>query len=218
MKIWGRRLWELAYRTKSNDQVTYGMRLWLRDRLREIEEHLVAFLRVMTSRVKYGIDVLMPGYTHLQRAQPIRRSRWILSYGSAFVTHLERLRDVIKRVDCSPLGLGALVGNPFDIDRDAIVEDLGFDGTINNSMATVADRDFVLEALQWSANLMQHILRGSEDLILYSTAEFGFVRVADAYSTGTSLMPQNKNSDYLELFHGKSGGVFGQMAGLMMSA
>lgn len=107
VKIWGRRLWEVAYRMKSNDQVTYGMRLWLRDRLREIEEHLVAFLRVMTSRVKYGIDVLMPGYTHLQRAQPIRRSRWILSYGPAFVTHLERLRDVIKRVDCSPLGLGS---------------------------------------------------------------------------------------------------------------
>ncbi|ERF76041.1 hypothetical protein EPUS_01374 [Endocarpon pusillum Z07020] len=169
------------------------MRLWLRDRWCEIEEQPVAFLRVMTARVKYEIDVLMPGYTHLRRAQSIRWSHWIFNYGSAFVTDLERLREFIKRIDRSPLGSGTLVGNLFGIDRDAIAKNLGFDGTINNSMAAIVDRDFVVEALQWSATLMQRILRGAEDLILYSTAKFGFVRLADAYSTGSNLMPQRRN-------------------------
>jgi argininosuccinate lyase len=141
----------------------------------------------------------------------------LFSYGAAFATDLERLREVTKRVNRSPLGSGALVGNPFGIDRDAMAKELGFEGIINNSMAAVADRDFVVETLQWGANLMQHISRWAEDLILYSTAEFGFVRLADAYSTGSSLMPQKKNPDSLELLRGKSGRVFGQMAGLMMS-
>ena len=200
-----------------NDQVGTGMRLWLRDRLRAIEKELVAFLQVMTSRAQSEIDILMPGYTHLQRAQPVRWSHWILSYGTVFSSDLDRLRQVIRRVNCSPLGSGAIVGNPFGIDREAIAKELAFDGVINNSMAAVADRDFVVETLQWAATTMQHISRWAEDLILYSTAEFGFVRLADAYSTGSSLMPQKKNPDSLELLRGKSGRVFGQMAGLMMS-
>ncbi|KIV85675.1 argininosuccinate lyase [Exophiala sideris] len=200
-----------------NDQVGTGMRLWLRDQLREMEEHLISLLRVTTSRAKSEISALMPGYTHLQRAQPIRWSHWLLSYGSVFTSDLERLREVIKRVNRSPLGSGALVGNPFGIDREAMAKELGFEGIINNSMAAVADRDFVVETLQWAATLMQHISRWAEDLILYSTAEFGFVRLADAYSTGSSLMPQKKNPDSLELLRGKSGRVFGYMAGLMMS-
>ena len=199
-----------------NDQVGTGMRLWLRDQLREIEQHVVAFLRVVTSRAQSEIDVLMPGYTHLQRAQPIRWSHWLLSYGTFFATDLERLRQVIKRVNRSPLGAGAIVGNPFGIDREAMAKELGFEGIINNSMAAVADRDFVVETLQWGAIIMQHVSRLAEDLILYSTAEFGFVKLADAYSTGSSLMPQKKNPDSLELLRGKSGRVFGQMAGLMM--
>lgn len=201
-----------------NDQVATGMRLWLRDRLHEIEGYLVALLRVTTSRARSEIDVLMPGYTHLQRAQPIRWSHWLLSYGTTFASDLERLREVIRRVNRSPLGSGALVGNPFGIDRDAIAAELDFtSGLIHNSMAAVADRDFVVETLQWAATLMQHISRWSEDLILYSTAEFGFLRLADAYSTGSSLMPQKKNPDSLELLRGKSGRVFGHMAGLMMT-
>lgn len=200
-----------------NDQVATGMRLWLRDKLREMEQHLVALLRVTTSRAKSEISALMPGYTHLQRAQPIRWSHWLLSYGSVFTADLERLREVIKRVNRSPLGSGALVGNPFGIDRKAMAKELGFEGIINNSMAAVADRDFVVETLQWAATLMQHVSRWAEDLIIYSTAEFGFVRLADAYSTGSSLMPQKKNPDSLELLRGKSGRVFGYMAGLMMS-
>jgi argininosuccinate lyase len=200
-----------------NDQVGTGMRLWLRDQLREIEQHLISLLRVTTSRAQSEISALMPGYTHLQRAQPIRWSHWLLSYGTVFTSDLERLREVIKRVNRSPLGSGALVGNPFGIDREAMAKELGFESIINNSMAAVADRDFVVETLQWAATLMQHISRWAEDLILYSTAEFGFVRLADAYSTGSSLMPQKKNPDSLELLRGKSGRVFGYMAGLMMS-
>ncbi|KAK5458133.1 argininosuccinate lyase [Exophiala xenobiotica] len=200
-----------------NDQVGTGMRLWLRDQLREIEQHLISLLRVTTSRAQSEISALMPGYTHLQRAQPIRWSHWLLSYGTVFTADLERLREVIRRVNRSPLGSGALVGNPFGIDREAMAKELGFESIINNSMAAVADRDFVVETLQWAATLMQHISRWAEDLILYSTAEFGFVRLADAYSTGSSLMPQKKNPDSLELLRGKSGRVFGYMAGLMMS-
>ena len=200
-----------------NDQVATGMRLWLREQLRAMEGHLVALLQVTTSRASSEIDVLMPGYTHLQRAQPIRWSHWLLSYGSVFASDLERLREVIKRVNRSPLGSGALVGNPFGIDREAMANELGFEGIINNSMAAVADRDFVIETLQWGATIMQHISRWAEDLIVYSTAEFGFVRLSDAYSTGSSLMPQKKNPDSLELLRGKSGRLFGYMAGLMMS-
>ena len=200
-----------------NDQVATGMRLWLGDQLRLLDEHLASFLKVLTARAKAEMSALMPGYTHLQRAQPIRWSHWLLSYGTAFQNDLERLRQLIPRVNKSPLGAGALVGNPFGIDRAAIAEELGFDGLINNSMAAVADRDFVVETLQWASMLMTHISRWSEDLIIYSTAEFGFVKLADAYSTGSSLMPQKKNPDSLELLRGKSGRVFGTMCGLMMS-
>lgn len=200
-----------------NDQVATGMRLWLRDELRKIDEYLVSFLRVTTSRAKSEIEALMPGYTHLQRAQPIRWSHWLLQYATAFTNDLERLREVIKRVNKSPLGSSALVGNPFGIDREAMAKELGFDGVIANSMAAVADRDFIVETLQWAAMFMSHISRWAEDLIIYSTAEFGFVRLADAYSTGSSLMPQKKNADSLELLRGKSGRVFGHMSGLMMS-
>ncbi|KAK5953883.1 argininosuccinate lyase [Knufia fluminis] len=200
-----------------NDQVATGMRLWLRDQLRLLDEHLTSFLRVLTSRARAEISALMPGYTHLQRAQPIRWSHWLLSYGTSFQADLERLRQLIPRVNRSPLGAGALVGNPFNIDRAAIAKELGFDNLIPNSMTAVSDRDFILETLQWATMLMTHVSRFSEDLIIYSTAEFGFVRLADAYSTGSSLMPQKKNPDSLELLRGKSGRVFGTMAGLMMS-
>lgn len=141
----------------------------------------------------------------------------MLSYGLAFASDLERLREVIKRVNRNPLGCGALAGNPFGIDREMMSEELGFEGLLWNSMGGVADRDFVTETLQWGSMLMQHISRWAEDLIIYSTAEFGFVRLADAYSTGSSLMPQKKNPDSLELLRGKSGRAFGHMAGFMMT-
>lgn len=173
-----------------NEQVVCDMRMWLRDELRKIDEYLVSFLKLIAARAESEIDYIMPGYTHLQRAQPVRWSHWMLSYGFAFASDLERLREVIKRINRSPLSCGALAGNPFGIDRIMMAEELGFQGLLWNLMGAVADRDFVSETLQWGAMLMQHISRWSEDLIIYSTAEFGFVRLADAYSTGISLMPQ----------------------------
>ncbi|KAI1439040.1 argininosuccinate lyase [Xylaria sp. CBS 124048] len=198
-----------------NEQVACDMRMWLRDELRKIETHLVTFLQVTAERAEREVDHVMPGYTHLQRAQPVRWSHMLLSHALAFASDLERLREVVKRVNRSPLGCGALAGNPFGIDRDMMAKELGFEGLLWNSMGGVADRDFVAETLQWGSMLMMHISRWAEDLIIYSTAEFGFVRLADAYSTGSSLMPQKKNPDSLELLRGKSGRVFGQMSGFM---
>ncbi|KAM7217112.1 L-Aspartase-like protein [Rhypophila decipiens] len=200
-----------------NEQIATDMRMWLRDELRTIEEHLRAFITVIASRAEEEIEYIMPGYTHLQRAQPIRWSHWMLSYGFAFANDLERLQEVIKRVNRSALGCGALAGNPFNIDREMMAEELGFDALLWNSMGAVADRDFVAEFLQWGSMLMQHVSRWAEDLIIYSSGEFGFVRLADAYSTGSSLMPQKKNPDSLELLRGKSGRAFGHMAGFMMT-
>ncbi|KXT03723.1 hypothetical protein AC578_5148 [Pseudocercospora eumusae] len=200
-----------------NDQVATDMRLWLRDQLEILEGHLIAFLKVIAARAEKEIEHVMPGYTHLQRAQPIRWSHWMLLYGSFFASDLQRLREVRARINKSPLGCGALAGNPFNIDRDAMAKELGFDGLIMNSMAGVGDRDFVIETMQWGTMLMTHLSRWAEDLIIYSTGEFGFVKLADTYSTGSSLMPQKKNPDSLELIRGKAGRAFGHMTGLMMS-
>lgn len=198
-----------------NDQVATDMRIWLREKLRGIEAHLTNLLKAFCGRAEAELDVLMPGYTHLQRAQPIRWSHWLMLYGLGFAADLERLRQVAARVNRCPLGAGALAGNPFEVDREFLARELGFEGVIGNSLLGVSDRDFVVETLQWASLLMSRVSRWAEDLIIYSTAEFGFVTLADAYSTGSSLMPQKKNSDSLELLRGKSGRVFGQMAGFM---
>ncbi|KAI1147768.1 argininosuccinate lyase [Nemania diffusa] len=198
-----------------NEQVACDMRMWLRDALGELEAHLVTFLQVTAERAEREVDHVMPGYTHLQRAQPVRWSHLLLSHAQAFASDLERLREVRRRVNRSPLGCGALAGNPFGIDRDMMAAELGFEGLLWNSMGAVADRDFVAETLQWAALLMTHVSRWAEDLILFSSAEFGFVRLADAYSTGSSLMPQKKNPDSLEILRGKSGRVVGQMTGFL---
>ncbi|KAL6795620.1 argininosuccinate lyase [Trichoderma sp. SZMC 28012] len=200
-----------------NEQVVCDMRMWLRERIREIDSQLVALVQVITSRAESEIDYLMPGYTHLQRAQPIRFSQWLMSFGFAFMNDLERLRETLKRVNKSPLGCGALAGNVFNIDREMMAEELGFDGILWNSMNAVSDRDFVTEFLQWGSLFMQHISRWAEDLIIYSTQEFGFIYIADAYSTGSSLMPQKHNPDGLELLRGKAGRAFGHMSGFMMT-
>lgn len=200
-----------------NEQVVCDMRMWLRDQIRVIESQLVAFIEVIAARAEAEVGILMPGYTHLQRAMVVMWSQHLLSFGFNFASDLERLREVSKRVNRSPLGAGALAGNGFNIDRDMMAEELGFNGLLWNSMNAVADRDFVTEFLQWGSMFMQHISRWAEDLILYSSTEFGFVSIADAYSTGSSLMPQKKNPDGLELLRGKAGRAFGHMAGLMMT-
>ncbi|KAH7116853.1 argininosuccinate lyase [Dendryphion nanum] len=197
-----------------NEQIATDMRLWLREELRKLEGILGDLIKVTIARAENEIDVLIPGYTHLQKAQPVRWSHWLLSHATGFASELERLREVTKRVNRSPLGCGALAGNPFNIDREAMAKELGFEGLLYNSLNAVGDRDFVFETLQWGSSFMLKISRWAEDLIIYSSLEFGFVRLADAYSTGSSLMPQKKNADSLELIRGKSGRAFGHMAGL----
>lgn len=200
-----------------NDQVATDLRLFSRQLVDNISHILKTLVRTMLKRAETEIDILMPGYTHLQRAQPIRWSHWLSLYATYFVEDLKRLKQIRDRLNVSPLGSGALAGHPYGIDRESLAHDLGFAGVIGNSLQAVSDRDFVVEILFWCSLFMNHISRLSEDLIIYSTAEFGFVRLSDAYSTGSSLMPQKKNPDSLELLRGKSGRVFGAFSGFMMS-
>ncbi|KAG1458302.1 hypothetical protein G6F56_006427 [Rhizopus delemar] len=200
-----------------NDQVATDMRLWLREEASKILAHLKELISVAVVRAEKEIDVIMPGYTHLQRAQPIRWSHFLLSHAWLWQSDAQRLEQVIDRLNVLPLGSGALAGHVFNIDRDFLAKELGFKEYIHNSLYAVSDRDFVAEFLFWASLTMTHISRIAEDLIIYSTSEFGFVKLADAYSTGSSLMPQKKNPDSLELLRGKSGRVFGSMSGFMMS-
>lgn len=201
-----------------NDQVATDMRMWLLDEVDELIKLMKELLSVMAKRAKEEIDVLMPGYTHLQRAQPIRWSQLLLSHASYFVYDLERLKSLRPRVSVLPLGAGPLAGNPFaGLDREALARSLGFDSVGPNSMHSVADRDFVIEMLMWTSLFSVHVSKLAEDLIIYSSSEFGFVVLSDAYSTGSSIMPQKKNPDSLELLRGKSGRLFGHMSGFVMS-
>ncbi|SCU86760.1 LADA_0E00122g1_1 [Lachancea dasiensis] len=200
-----------------NDQVATDMRIYCRNALTKLQKILTDLIGAILQRSETEIDVLMPGYTHLQRAQPIRWSHWLNLYATYFVEDFKRLRQIKERLNVSPLGCGALAGHPYGIDREYIAGKLGFDDCIGNSLQAVSDRDFVVEILFWCSLFMNHVSRFSEDLILYSTAEFGFVKLSDAYSTGSSLMPQKKNPDSLELLRGKSGRVFGSLSWFMMS-
>ena len=200
-----------------NDQIATDVRLWLRDEIDLLDGHLRRLIGVTVERAADELDLLMPGYTHLQPAQPVRWSHWLLSHAWAWQRDAQRLADLRRRVNQLPLGSGALAGNPFAIDRQALAADLGFEGVTANSMDGVSDRDFIAEFLFWAALSMVHLSRLAEDLIIYSSREFGFVRLADAYSTGSSLMPQKKNPDALELLRGKTGRVAGNLTGLLMT-
>ncbi|OCH95043.1 argininosuccinate lyase [Obba rivulosa] len=200
-----------------NDQVATDMRLWLMDTVREIEFGLKGLIRVMVERADTEKDILLPGYTHLQRGQPIRWSHLLLSHAFSFHADLQRLQQLVPRISVLPLGCGALAGNPFVVDREYLAKELGFSSVAENSLYGVGDRDFIVEFMMWASLAMTHISRMAEDLVIYSTAEFGFVTLSDAYSTGSSIMPQKKNPDSLELLRGKSGRVFGDMAGFLMT-
>ena len=177
-----------------NDQVATDVRLWLRDELTFLRGALSGLIAAAAGRAAKEVDILMPGYTHMQPAQPVRWSHWMLSHASAWVRDAQRLDELSARVDVMPLGSGALAGHAFKLDRAALAADLGFRGGVtSNSMDAVSDRDFIVETLSWAALTSVHLSRWAEDVILYSTAEFGFVKLADAYSTGSSLMPQKKN-------------------------
>ncbi|KAJ7109265.1 putative argininosuccinate lyase [Mycena epipterygia] len=200
-----------------NDQVATDMRLWLLEQVQDIEQSVKGLLHVIVDRAEKEKDILLPGYTHLQRGQPIRWSHLLLSHATSFRYDLERLQQLIPRISVLPLGSGALAGNPFAVDREFLAKELGFASVAENSMWGVGDRDFIVEFLMWSSLTMTHISRMAEDLIIYSTAEFGFVTLSDAYSTGSSIMPQKKNPDSLELLRGKSGRIFGNMTGFLMT-
>ncbi|CAG8598778.1 3097_t:CDS:2 [Diversispora eburnea] len=200
-----------------NDQVATDFRIWARDESKKLLIYVKQLINATIQRAEKEIDVIMPGYTHLQRAQPIRWSHWLLSYAWSWQADAQRLEEIIDRINVLPLGSGALAGNPFKIDRELLAKELGFKNVIQNSLHGVCDRDFVAELLFWASLTMIHISRFSEDLIIYSSGEFGFVTLSDAYSTGSSLMPQKKNPDSCELLRGKSGRVFGQMSGFLMT-
>lgn len=200
-----------------NDQVATDMRLWFRHAGSTLKGLVLDLVKVIVGRAKSERDVLLPGYTHLQRAQPIRWSHWLMSYAWMLKRDTERLGQLTDRTNVSPLGSGALAGNPFNVDRHALATDLGFSGVTDNSLDAVSDRDFVAEFLFWSSLLSTHLSRWAEDLILYCSKEFGFVTLSDAYSTGSSLMPQKKNADSLELIRGKAGRIFGNCCGFMMT-
>lgn len=200
-----------------NDQVVTDMRLWLRDAIAVLTDNSLQLISTMVERAAIEIDVLFPGYTHMQRAQPIRWSHWILSYAVALSRDVERLLEIKKRANILPLGSGAIAGTPFDIDRELLQTELGFDGISLNSMDATGQRDFVAEFLFWASLCLTHLSKMAEDLMLYSTKEYSFVTLSDAYSTGSSLMPQKKNADSLELIRSKAGRVFGRCAGFMMT-
>ncbi len=200
-----------------NDQVATDMRLWLAEECEVISRLLAMFVATSVDRADAEKDVLMPGYTHLQPAQPIRWSHWLLCHSSAIMRDHERLQDGLKRVRQLPLGSGALAGHAFGIDRRALAESLGLPGdrVVTNSLDAVSDRDFICEFLFFASMCSVHLSRWAEDLIIYSSREFGFVKIADAYSTGSSLMPQKRNPDSLELLRGKTGRVVGSLVGLL---
>jgi argininosuccinate lyase len=198
-----------------NDQVATDMRLFMLPEVEGLHAHIVALQAVIVDRAVQHIDLIMPGYTHLQQAQPVLWSHWLMSYFWMLARDSERLEDWRRRAAVSPLGAGALAGTPLELDRAALAADLGLDSISANSLDAVSDRDFVVEFLFCAALLQVHLSRLAEDLIIFSSREFGYVRIDEAYATGSSLMPQKMNPDPLELARGKTGRILGHLVGLL---
>ena len=194
-----------------NDQVATDERLYLRDEIDKIKEDLIKLINTLKEMAKTYKEAIMPGYTHLQRAQPVTFGHYLLAYVEMFKRDLSRLDDMMKRVNVMPLGSGALAGTTFDIDRKYVASLLGFDDITLNSIDGVSDRDFVIEFLSFASITMMHLSRFSEELILWSTKEFDFIEMDDRFSTGSSMMPQKKNPDAAELIRGKTGRVYGDL-------
>ena len=198
-----------------NDQVATDLRLYCLREIRTLSDHILNFQRALVEQAESHSDTLMPGYTHLQRAQPITFGHWCLAYVEMFERDRGRLKNAMDRINVLPLGSGALAGNSLGIDRSALAKDLEFKSISANSLDAVSDRDFVAEFLFCGALIGIHLSRLAEDLVLYSSTEFGFVELSDAYSTGSSLMPQKKNPDSMELLRGKSGRLIGNLMALL---
>ncbi len=198
-----------------NDQVALDVRLYLKEEIANILKLLKGLQKVLVGVAKKHTCTILPGYTHLQRAQPVLLAHHLLAYYEMFKRDAARLTDCLKRVDVMPLGSGALAGSPYDLDRHYAAKLLGFSSVTENSLDGVSDRDFSIEFLSVAAILMMHISRMSEELILWSSEEFGFVEMSDAFSTGSSIMPQKKNPDMAELGRGKTGRVYGNLMSLL---
>ncbi len=198
-----------------NDQVATDLTLYLIDACRAAERGLAELRGVVLERAREHVDTVLPGYTHLQRAQPVRLAHHWLAYFEMWTRDASRFRDLRQRLDRAPLGAGALAGSTLPLDREHTARALDFDGPSRNSMDSVASRDGALEFLSTAAICMIHLSRISEELVMWSSSEFGFVELADAYSTGSSLMPQKKNPDVPELVRGKSGRVVGNLVSLL---
>ena len=198
-----------------NDQVALDIRMYLRSEIAEISRLVKALIAAVTDKAEQYADAIMPGYTHLQRAQPITFGHHLMAYAMMLLRDLDRLADCKRRMNQSPIGCCALAGTTYDTDRRFEAEKLGFDGICMNSLDGVSDRDFCAELMGCLSVLMVHLSRFSEEIILWSSWEFKFIELSDAYTTGSSIMPQKKNPDMAELVRGKAGRVFGDLMGLL---
>jgi argininosuccinate lyase len=198
-----------------NDQVSLDVRLYIRDTSNRVVELIKETQRALVRLAEKNFDLMMPGYTHLQRAQPVLLAHHLLAYYEMLKRDRARLQESLKRVNILPLGSAAMAGSTFNLDREMVAKELGFDAITENSMDAVSDRDFVLEFLFVASLLMMHLSRLSEELVIWSSQEFGFVTISDAFCTGSSIMPQKKNPDVPELIRGKTGRVYGHLISLL---
>ena len=197
-----------------NDQVALDLRLYLRDRTDDFLDLLKNLVKVITDKAEEYQDAIMPGYTHLQRAQPVLFGHHLMAYAMMFMRDYDRFADCRKRINVSPIGSCALAGTTYPTDRFFEAEKLGFDSVSLNSMDGVSDRDFCIEMMSCIASCMMHLSRFSEEIVLWSSWEFKFIELSDAYTTGSSIMPQKKNPDMAELVRGKTGRVYGDLMAL----
>jgi len=198
-----------------NDQVALDMRLFTREAVNRLLDLIGKVQAALVEVADKNIDLIMPGYTHLQRAQPVLLAHHLLAYYEMLKRDRGRLQESLKRIDVLPLGSAALAGSTFDLDRHMVAAELGFHALSENSMDAVSDRDFVLDYLYNASVLMMHLSRMSEEMVIWSSQEFGFLSISDAFSTGSSIMPQKKNPDVPELIRGKAGRVFGHLMSLL---
>lgn len=198
-----------------NDQVALDFRLWTREALLQLASGVADTIDALLELANAYPDAIMPGYTHLQRAQPVLLAHHLLAYVEMLFRDLDRLQDAYRRVNLSPLGAGALAGVTYPIDREYVADLLGFDGVCANSLDAVSDRDFVVDLLSACSQIMLHLSRLAEEIVLWSTNEFSFLELDDAFATGSSIMPQKKNPDVAELIRGKTGRVFGHLMAML---
>lgn len=198
-----------------NDQVALDLHLYMKRQVKQLAFYLADLIKAFLTKADETTHVIMPGYTHLQRAQPVLFSHHMMAYAEMFLRDLERLQDSWKRIDLMPLGAGALAGTSFPIDRQYVADQLGFAELYRNSMDAVSDRDYLLEFHANASIMMMHLSRISEELIIWTSSEFNFVELDDSYCTGSSIMPQKKNPDVAELVRGKTGRVYGNLLALL---